>query len=313
MVVIITACTNRKRVPVEAMLRASNLEGGPLEQVAAEWNSRLAVAKPQVEANSLYAGRGFSEARKVAESLGASFLVVSAGLGVVGSNDAVPAYSLTVSARSPESVLAKIQGRPLPQDWWCVGAVRSPFHRGIQAAIVRDDADSELILTSLPSTYIQMIQRDLLALSDNVRGRFRIFTASSLSDLDARLAPLVMPYDARLDGDQSPAPGTLSDFSARALSDFVRHVLPGAERVGADEHRSAVSERLSGWSARNTPARLRQSDEQLLSLIRENWSPSVASASRALRVFRDELGIACEQGRFRTLFLRIQRELDAAQ
>ena len=58
--------------------------------------------------------------------------------------------------------------------------------------------------------------------------------------------------------------------------------------------------------------RERHTDEQLSALITEHWNEAGRSASRMLRYFRDELGIACEQARFARLFARAQGGAETA-
>jgi hypothetical protein len=121
-----------------------------------------------------------------------------------------------------------------------------------------------------------------------------------------------MPYDARLDGSESPSPGTAADFASRALRDFVTFILPNLRDASCGEHAAAVSRRLKTWTATVRPERKRQSDAELLGIIRSNWNVGGASVSRMLRWVRSDLGLACEQGRMRELYRSVQREMEAA-
>ena len=106
--VVLTSCTNRKRVNAAPGMRARAMAPGVLAAVAECWLDRIGNAVCAVQAESLYAGRGFSEARSVAAS--ESFYIVSAGLGVVPADLRVPAYDLTIAPGAPDNVLALVSG-----------------------------------------------------------------------------------------------------------------------------------------------------------------------------------------------------------
>lgn len=80
MPVVLTSCTNRKRV-APRNLAASKLKPGDLQSVATAWRNKLRSAKDRVEAGDLYCGRAFREAEQAATQAHAGFFIVSAGLG----------------------------------------------------------------------------------------------------------------------------------------------------------------------------------------------------------------------------------------
>ena len=127
-----------------------------------------------------------------------------------------------------------------------------------------------------------------------------------------RFGVCLMPYDGRLNGGNSALPGTGTDFAARALADFTRWILPGLPDADLEAHRGAVVRRISSWAYNSRLIRERHTDEQLSALITEHWNEAGRSASRMLRYFRDELGIACEQARFSRLFARAQGGVETA-
>src|SRR3546814_9801405 len=59
---------------------------------------------------------------------------------------------------------------------------------------------------------------------------------------DPRLHPWLMPYDDRLDGCDSPLPGTRSDFASRAAHHFVEAVVLDTPKASArsEEHTSEL-------------------------------------------------------------------------
>ena len=59
----------------------------------------------------------------------------------------------------------------------------------------------------------------------------------------------------------------------------------------------------------NAP-RTRKSDSEILNLIHRRWRRVEGRSGRMLRLLRDEEMIACEQGRFRRLFLLAASQRD---
>jgi hypothetical protein len=104
-------------------------------------------------------------------------------------------------------------------------------------------------------------------------------------------------------------PGTKSDFAQRALVHFANHIAGGLADLAVDI--AAVTRALAAAEPPPRIVRAPASDAELLKLIRTRLSPS-ASASRLLRLLRDEDQIACEQSRFAKLFRQVQLE-DQAQ
>ena len=292
-----------KRHPVAAGLSAGVLPTGELEIVVAEWKRRLAAADVTYPAKELYGGRNFALARDASRLTGSPLWVVSAGLGMVSVEDRVPAYSATVAGRKADSVLKKLPGSPTAGSWW-----RALAGAGSLARMIAASAASPVLL-ALPGSYLKMVESDLLGLSDVALQQLRIFTRSPQGRFDPRLQRLVLPYDVRLDGPDSPIRGTLSDFAARALRDFCSHVLSEFPGGSLAEHRLAVERRVATWQV--PPARRalpRQRDDQILALIRLNWERTEGRTSELIRLFRDDLQVPCEARRMRRLAETVRGE-----
>lgn len=308
MSVVITSCTNRKRIAPAQGLTASRLRRGDLKAVAAAWEERLRSADRQVLASDLYCGRGFRQAEGAAITERAGFFVVSAGLGFVPATARVPSYSLTVAAGSADNILSRISGAMTAADWWKALARTSPYGQSIAKAVEEHKGP---ILVALPAGYLGMIAHDLLALPARTRSRLRIFTLTPPEVLPEGLRSSVMPYNSRFDGADTPVAGTRSDFAQRSLAHFVEAVLPKHPRADFEGHADAVEKLLSGFRRQEMPVRLRRTDAEIAQLIRRHWSDVDGQSSRMLRFLRDELGIACEQGRFRGLFLAFKEKRGA--
>lgn len=286
---IITTCTNRKRRAAPPELRARALSVGATEVVAADWIARIASASDLGPALQLYAGRGFREAVRAAEACEARLLVISAGLGLIDVSADVPAYDLTLSATSEDAVGKKVDGSA--RDWW--------------AAITHDAGEIDrfgggLILAALSRPYLSMVADEWAQWPKERLTRLRIFCKEPPRDLPSELAHAWMPYDDRLDQVGEGLAGTQSDFAQRALRHFVEAL--GVRPLSATNHRAAVTLALSSLTPRSVPVRERSDDLAILTLIRRDWDLVDGRSGAMLRHLRDELLVACEQGRFKRLF-----------
>jgi len=300
--VIITTCTNRKRKAVSDELRICALKPTGLAEVAGQWGRRLASADELHLPAAIYGGRGFQEARSVASALDARLLIVSAGLGLIDAIDEIPSYACTIVTGVSDSVASRVEGAFSSAQWWSALNRVSPFGLTLHDAV---DGSDGLIFAALSDAYIEMVADDLLALPSDVLGRLRLFTRAPLERVKAGLRPFVMPYDERLDGPDSPIPGTISDFSGRALRHFADAIFSPDDRRSLAEHTQAVHSAVAKWRKPERPVRLRLEDEAILSIMRNHWGdPKGMSLPR----LRGEFNVACEQGRYAGLARIIRSE-----
>lgn len=301
MALVITTCTNRKRKPVARALHISDLEAAPLASLARAWSERLTRASERFPAAAIYGGRAFQEAASAARDLDARFLVVSAGLGLIDASSSVPPYACTVVVGARDSVADSVIDPFSVQTWWDALRAASPFAAPLANFVVDDRGP---ILAALSDAYLAMIADEMATLPPSALKRLRIFTRTPTDRIAPALRASVMPYDDRLDGPDSTMRGTRSDFASRALRHFVSLKMMGSAIEDAD----AVKAALSGWRMPPKFDRARHDDAQLLSMIRQHWNVVDGSSSKLLRLFRDELGVACEQSRFAGLARRVREE-----
>ena len=305
MPLLITGCTNRKRIGPDHSVTARTLAVGHLEAVRAEWLDRLDKARVVAEAVSLYCGRSIVEIRGAARAANAGLAFISAGLGIVCADTAIPSYSLTVSGRGPDAVLGRITPACSPADWWSGLEPCSRFGRGT-ADLAREHGG--LLICALPQAYLLMAAPGLISLAESGAIDLRIITAARKENIDQRLHRWTMPYDDRLDGPDSPISGTLGDFPARAARHFVEAILSREPRGAASQHARSVDAALSRWRPSVSRVGRRCSDDEVMALLRKHWQAAEGRSTALLRVLRDDLGIACEQGRFANLARKIRAE-----
>ena len=305
MTLVIATCTNRKRKPIHDSLYMADLPQAPVADLVGNWVQRVIAAPEAFPAREIYGGRSFREACLAAELLDAQMMVVSAGLGLISVEARVPPYACTVLVNSPDSIAARVVGDYSAGEWWRSLGEASPFSKSLQQAALETEG---LICAALSDAYIDMMAADLCTLSDDLRTRLRLFTRAPLGRVPPPLRTFVMPYDDRLDGPDSLVRGTRGDFAGRALHHFAQFIVRKNDHRSPTEHGAAVRASIAGWRIAARFDRLRLDDSAVLDLIREHWQVEQGSTARLLRRFRDDLGVACEQGRFASLANQVRKE-----
>lgn len=299
---LVTACTLRKRAEPSSELRARQLNDGSVVEVRNDWLARISAASATAPAWRMYCGRGFQEAVLAAQAIGISPTIISAGLGVVDGEQLIPSYSLTITSGSIDDVTLKCQPRVAPEQWW------QTLTAGRRSLRDRLGSEKGLIIIALPRSYLSMLREELGSLPASALSRLRVISGSDVSGLSDAIAAAQMPYDDRFDGSDSPNPGTRADFASRAAHHFVVSVLADRPKGSAEQHRADVELALADSAPVERPARTRATDEEIATLLRRHWKAAQGQTARLLRILRDDLGIACEQGRLSRLAQAVRRE-----
>jgi hypothetical protein len=248
----------------------------------------------------LYRGPGASVASDAAATHGASWYVVSAGLGFVHSSERVPSYDLTISGNGASSVLGKIEGRDLKRsDLWWQALMRAQGKRHPMRQLIRRRRKA-LFVIALSTPYLQMVQKELSGLAAEDIERIRILSCKP-GALPEALRPAHMPYDGRLNGRGSPEPGPMSSFAQRAARHFLGRVLRTRRKSSLINDARSVELALKGVKKPRRLLRERVTDQEIGRLAIKLRAVGV-SPSAALRHLRHNLSIACEQGRFRRIW-----------
>lgn len=298
--VLVTSCTQRKSVKGGIDL-AQLSQVHKIERLAEAWQRLASQALPAGPAKSLYQGRSITDTAVAASHLGASWFVVSAGLGLIRSDQQVPAYECTVAAGSELSCRLKLSGATATH-WWNTITASQPIRL---PRLIRES----YTLLALPGSYLRLIYDDLVRVSAAEAGQLRIFTSTAGSQfVPKHLADCVMPYDDRLESIRSYA-GTQSDFAQRALRHFVEAL--GATPLPLEAARDSVSTALAHRQGRPRSVGTRMSDDDIRRVLTVQWTRHAGSSTRLLRYLRDEASISCEQKRFGRLWRALAAELQA--
>lgn len=272
-----------------------------LRQNVRRWRSALASQATTLPAGSLYVGRSIKEARVVSNLLRADLYVVSAGLGLVAADSAVPAYDLSVTGANSRLTGMLAHCGASVTDWW------RELTAGHGVRWLLSCSPNMLVLVALPADYLRLVQAEFENLSPVHASRLRVFTSLAGRRVLAHLPNLpVMPYDERLESLPGFA-GTRSDFPQRALRHFVSQL--AAQSLRPETAHRKVEMAMSSCTMREAVARRRVTDAEVCDLIRKGWDACGGNSARLLRYLRDNEKVACEQGRFAELRRRVGVEM----
>jgi len=262
--------------------------------------------KPALE---VYVGRAFSEAQLCKKLTNGRLFIVSAGLGLICDQTQIPTYDLTI-ASSSANVASRIVGKEFSRRTWWAKICRLGTNRDGISGLIRDNS-AAVFCIALPSPYLDMVAEDLEQIPDLLAKKVRVFSSEDgRRFLPNSLLPSWMPYDARLDGPDSPIPGTKSDFAQRAMRHFLEHVV---QRGGTNPRwdAKAVAECLHAMKYPSRPSRTRMTDSEITVVMKKEFKKVGGRASEMLPHLRRTLGIACEQGRFARLFRKLRADLES--
>lgn len=280
---------------------------GSLKKIAKEWKRRLVEADERVEAMNLYQGRAYCEAIKAARLAETPLCVISAGMGLITETDRIPPYSLTISDSHADSISNRVMDGAAfsPAQWWA--ALRSAgIRRRSLAEVVAKSKETHFVLV-VSSVYLALVAEDLLDLKKRDLDRVRLIGPRRKEEVHEALQHVHMPYDSRLDGVKSPIRGTESDFPQRAGRHFIESALRMRKKPTLERHRAMVLRTLRGWPYKDAILRSKLPEAQLRRVVKKILREADWHWSVALRTLRDDLNIACEQGRFRTICREIMR------
>jgi len=305
MTIIITNCTSRKRSSPLQDLSVENIHDGSFYDVAAQWRELLKKSLPEHPATKTYCGRSFREVEKCSELLNAPLYVISAGLGVIDANTCIPWYNITTTTGTTASIGRKICDAYSPSEWWGAITLNNPYGKSLIDTLEKNPKG--LILFALSRPYIELIKKELESLPSKYYPRLRFLGKNTGNALPKNIQANWMPYDDRLECIGNGYSGTQSDFAQRALKHFVYEVLPMLPSGTTQDHQTITLDFLSHTAKPEKVIRLKKSDDEILALIRKHWNNGTISSTEILRIFRSNLGVACEQSRFRYLYKKAKQ------
>jgi hypothetical protein len=296
-IVLVVACSQRKRVPPPRELQLGSIRSEPDER-ARQWAKRLGeVDAPHKPAEELYAGDHWHSVREAYAlarrySSRTELWVISAGYGLIPSTKPIKPYSATFASGASDSVWrGPVEGdrKECLRRWW--QALR---HDAALSDILGGEHDGAIVICA-GAAYLAALEVELEGAlkHDSTRDRISVISAGAQEN-GARL-----PVSGRL---RAAVGGTDSALNARLLR-FLTAEAP-AHRFS----RSAMAASLCGLNASlalaTRPRRETTTDEEIAARIQQmrERAPRM-SRTAGLRYLRS-CGIACEQSRFALVWNR---------
>jgi hypothetical protein len=309
---IIASCTDRKRQPVPASLHLRAVEVDGIEARARAWWNRLKAERYDAfEAGALYAGEHWSVVLglpDVARSSGfkPQLWVASAGYGLIPAQATIRSYSATFARGHDDSVVKDGSSRDSAgqlQLWWKLLSEQegpSATHARSIGELAAEEPRASILVVASP-LYVTALAEDLAMAARHLARPERLLIVSTPSSLSKGvLAPHWIPSNAY---HQTRLGGSKLSLHARVARELIEQT--SNERFDAQ----ALQRKYERLIERSAPPLVHQrtpmSDEQVRSFIREAVSAGVKSWSASLRRLRAG-GQACEQSRFKRLFLEVR-------
>jgi hypothetical protein len=298
---MIASCTKRKRAPVPDGRRLRAFSGFGVRKAVGEWISALERCAERRPAVDMYAGdywQSVLAARKALPGLSTRLWVLSAGYGLILEDSEIVSYSATFSRGHADDVAVLDPHRrreDVLRSWWDEITASRPVVDA-QAHQVRDLAESgaDAFVFLVSPAYLKVVAADVEVLADRVgASRVALFSAGLRTP---NLANSVMRYGGNL---QNSIGGGLNSLNARAYGAAVQM----AGSVESHALQAALDVLSTQAGRRKEFRRERRSDAEIRTMIEDDLRVAGRRGwSRALRMFRDERGIACEQKRFKHLY-----------
>ena len=306
--IVLTNCTAKKNSRLPVLEFDVQLNDASINEVSKRWLNLVRQAKGTLPAKEVYVGRTVKDALVAAQILGADVFFVSAGLGLVKQDRLIPAYNLSItpnqrptrSSNAPSLPTILAEKSVSPAQWWTL------LNRNKTILDALSLSKTTFVWIAIPSSYVALIQSDLLQIPSEILKNVRIFTSpAGAESLDSNLRGVCLPYDERLNSVLNST-GTRNDFPQRALLHYLNCL--NGEDLDLEEGKKRVLNFLSKHKIREIPLRKKKTDAEIVSVIKKYWGPSKGSSSRLLRVLRDDLKISCEQRRFSNLWRYVHNQ-----
>lgn len=297
---IILSCTNRKRASSHAPVCLRDIPAGETAVRAGRWIEAVSRQPATHRVGDLYIGEYWQaglELARSAESLGTTRIsVLSAGLGLVGTDDEVPNYAATFTVGHADSVCPNGKPSATRRQWWSElsnWAGPSGARRLVELA---ETPDAHLLVCAGPD-YLDAVADDLRE-AHKLLGNDRLVVVGSGAPPDGLSEVWVRcPGQLRMLVGGSMASTGVRTARAIVEAQFGRGVLE-AQRANR-----VVARLLNDAAPLPKFERSRMSDAEVREWIRGDKAanPGSSNKSASLRRLRQQ-NRACEQARFGRLY-----------
>ena len=302
---VITTCTKKKTATPHAYI-PSGMVFETQDELSDYWNKLLKSCPEsrKLQATDLYKGRGFMRIMQVMKEDLSRIWVISAGLGFLPASSLLVPYNLTTSIGTDQHVKKHLQhGRFMVDKWW------AGLNNGKNAIAEFIENRPGIIVLAVSRSYLEMIHKDLVSLAPEHLARVRIVGNELEEVASADLFDCIMPYDARLNSDASPAPGSKIDFAQRAAQHFITQVLQSHPKASAKEHAKLVHESMNSYGDFAEAIRNSSMDDlELRNLVLAEWDSAYGKPSRMLQIIRKVHKRSVSEKRLDRIFKELMQE-----
>jgi len=259
----------------------------------------------------LYAGEHWSVVMGLPEVARASgfkphLWVASAGYGLIPANAAIRPYSATFARGDDDSVITDTRNRDSAgqlQLWWKVLSEQEgpSLHdvRSIKELAVKEPRASILVVASPP--YVAALAEDLSLAAQQLAKPERMLIVSTPSPLSkGRLARHWIPSNAY---HQNRLGGSRMSLHARVARELIKET--PVDQFDAPVLQQRYVRLIESSAPLHVYSRAPMTDAQVRAFIRQAVKAGGKTWSASLRLLRAK-GQACEQSRFKRLFLEVQ-------
>ena len=262
------------------------------------WHESLNASTDRLAADKLYLGEYWSVVRNIAKQERAKIWIFSAGMGIIPYSAKIPSYSATYSSDSLDSVRKlESKNKDTNQNWFNLILEKQQF--GIGTAELKTILNQDTILFAVSRSYLQTIQNILLEINN-----------PQLFILGSNLRNIQVKNKVEVPGSLRMAlGGSLQTVNIRLVEYLLTQTtLLQKETVSLAEINSVVKTLSENSGDLPKYERLKSTDVEIESFIRSRpIETHNDSHSRALRDFRNA-GNACEQSRFKKIFLSVMEK-----
>lgn len=305
------ACSQIKRCDAESHLPLGVCKSlkrtNSLPQIMKRWQEMVENSKvnTRVRAVELYGGGIWKELRSDHSALrkeGIEIRIVSAGLGLLSTDDLVPAYDATFGLGSENSIRGIQDPVQRNRDWWALlGQWHGPWSgpRSLHATVRKFNRATHIF--ALPTEYMDAVLDDVDALISDEHCRSRTIVLATPTFAALRHVPRIVEVPGDLYGALGGTRGTVLARAGLYLARQLHHQV-GDLKSAREAFRPLLS-RLKPM-----PIRTGCSDDEVTKFIRAALARNPrAFASPLLKQFRS-IGFACEQSRFGKLHKAIKNK-----
>lgn len=297
---VILSCTNRKRGSSDAPLCLRDITAADTASRASRWIDAVSRRPATHRVEDLYIGEYWQagqELARAAESLGPTRVaVVSAGLGLVRTDDEVPTYAATFTAGHADSVC--LHGRPSAtrREWWSELSRWTGPSADRRLVDLAENSRAHLLVCIGPD-YLDAVADDLRE-AHKVLGSDRLVVVGSGAPPDG-LSEVWVRCPGQL---RMIVGGSMASTGVRTARALVE-ALDGRGLLDARRANQIVTRLLDDAAPLPKYERARMSDAEVRDWIRGDKAahPGSSNKSASLRRLRQQ-NRACEQARFGRLY-----------